>query len=74
LLVTAKEGRYVKISPSVPGSAQFFGKNTNNDGTISLMVHGGKWLTALPSGEIIADGTKSRHGRLSHQREERMGP
>jgi len=22
------------------------------------MVHGGKWLTALPSGEIIADGTK----------------
>jgi len=58
LLVTAKKGNYVKSSPPVPGAAQFFGKRTNEDGTISLMVHGGSWLTALPSGEIVADGVK----------------
>jgi hypothetical protein len=55
LFVTAKNGERTVSSPQVRGSTQFFGKTNNGDGTISLMVHGGTWLTALPSGIIVAD-------------------
>jgi len=57
LLITAKAGQQAMSSPSVSGSTQFFGKTTNEDGTTALMVHGGNWLTALPSGIIVANGT-----------------
>jgi hypothetical protein len=55
LFVTAKNGERAVSSPQVRGSTQFFGKKTNVDGTVSLMVHGGTWFTALPSGIIVAD-------------------